>query len=192
MPNWCFTQYAITGERREVRSLYNKMKRLQQRKTPLLPNGFGVTWLGCLVKSLGSAPEAVYCRGHWFNLSLDEDGTLRFDTEHAWSRPSEVEDLIFEVFPSVSIYYIEEELGMEVFQTNDVSGQYFPETVILDDEQDGMEYFTEEDALKRISELKGSPVTDWGEAESFLDEYNLAQDAAGTERHIWPHRADIC
>lgn len=192
MPNWCFTQYAITGERREVRSLYNKMNRLQQRKTPLLPNGFGVTWLGCLVKSLGSDPEAVYCRGHWFNLSLDEDGTLRFDTEHAWSRPSEVEDLIFEVFPSVSIYYIEEELGMEVFQTNDASGQYFPETVILDDEQDGMEYFTEEDALKRISELKGSPVTDWEEAESFLDEYNLAQDAAGTERHIWPHRADIC
>ena len=192
MPNLCFTQYAITGERREVRSLYNKMKRLQQRKTPLLPNGFGVTWLGCLVKSLGSAPEAVYCRGHWFNLSLDEDGTLRFDTEHAWSRPSEVEDLIFEVFPSVSIYYIEEELGMEVFQTNDVSGQYFPETVILDDEQDGMEYFTEEDALKRISELKGCPVTDWEEAESFLDEYNQAQDAAGTERHIWPHRADIC
>ena len=192
MPNWCFTQYAITGERREVRSLYNKMKRLQQRKTPLLPNGFGVTWLGCLVKSLGSDPEAVYCRGHWFNLSLDEDGTLRFDTEHAWSRPSEVEDLIFKVFPSVSIYYIEEELGMEVFQTNDVCGQYFPETVILDDEQDGMEYFTEEDALKRISELKGSPVTDWEEAESFLDEYNLAQDAAGTERHIWPHRADIC
>ena len=76
MPNWCFTQYAITGERREVRSLYNKMKRLQQRKTPLLPNSFGTAWLGCLVKSLGSDPEAVYCRGHWFNLSLDEDGTL--------------------------------------------------------------------------------------------------------------------
>ena len=191
MPNWCFTQYAITGERREVRSLYNKMKRLQQRKTPLLPNGFGVTWLGCLVKSLGSDPEAVYCRGHWFNLSLDEDGTLRFDTEHAWSRPSEVEDLIFEVFPSVSIYYIEEELGMDIFQTNDASGQYFPETVILDDEQDGMEYLTEEDALKSISELKGTPVADWEEAERFLERYNAAQEAAETGKCVWLHRASV-
>lgn len=191
MPNWCFTQYAITGERREVRSLYNKMKRLQQRKTPLLPNGFGAAWLGCLVKSLGSDPEAVYCRGHWFNLSLDEDGTLRFDTEHAWSRPSEVEDLIFEVFPSVSIYYIEEELGMDIFQTNDASGQYFPETVILDDEQDGMEYLTEEDALKRISELKGTPVADWEEAEGFLDRYNAAQEAAETGKCVWLHRASV-
>ena len=192
MPNWCFTQYAITGERREVRSLYNKMKRLQQRKTPLLPNGFGVTWLGCLVKSLGSAPEAVYCRGHWFNLSLDEDGTPRFDTEHAWSRPSEVEELTRSRYPSLSIYFLEEELGMEIFQTNDKDGTFFQETVILDDESDGMEYFTMADALKRISELKGTPVNDWEEAEEFLNKYNLAQDEAGTERHIWPHRADIC
>ena len=192
MPNWCFTQYAITGERREVRSLYNKMKRLQQRKTPLLPNGFGAAWLGCLVKSLGSDLDAVYCRGHWYNLSLGKDGTLRFDTEHAWSRPSEVEDLIFKAFPSVSIYFIEEELGMEIFQTNDVSGQFFPETVILDDEENGMEYYTEEGALARISELKGEPVNDWVEAEDFLERYNAAQEAAGTERRIWMHKASIC
>ena len=192
MPNWCFTQYAITGERKEVRSLYNKMKILQERKTPLVPNGFGTTWLGCLVKSPGKDPTGVYCRGQWSNLKLSDGDVLTFDTEHAWSRPCEVEDLIRSRYPSLDIYFLEEELGMEIFQTNDEGGTFFPETVILDDESDGMEYFTVAEALKRISELKGAPVTDWEEAEEFLYKYNLAQDAAGTERHIWPHRADIC
>ena len=186
------TSYALTGERKEVRSLYNKMKRLQERKTPLVPNGFGTTWLGCLVKSLGKNPENVYCRGQWSNLQLSEEGVLTFDTEHAWSRPSEVEELIRSRYPSLSIYFLEEELGMEIFQTNDEDGKFFQETVILDDESDGMEYFTLVDALKRISELKGTPVNDWEEAEEFLDMYNLAQDEAGPERHIWPHRADLC
>ena len=186
------TSYALTGERKEVRGLYNRMKRLQERKAPLVPNGFGTTWLGCLVKSLGGDPQNVYCRGRWCNLKLSGESVLTFDTEHAWSRPSEVEELIRSRYPSLSIYFLEEELGMEIFQTNDEDGTFFQETVILDDESDGMEYFTLVDALKRISELKGTPVNDWEEAEEFLDKYNLAQDEAGTERHIWPHRADIC
>ena len=112
MPNWCTTSYALIGERKEVRSLYNKMKRLQERKTPIIPNGFGVAWLGCLVKSLGKDPKGVYCRGRWYNLKLSDEGVLTFDTEHAWSRPVEVEMLIESAFPSVKIYFLEEELGM--------------------------------------------------------------------------------
>lgn len=192
MPNWCFTQYAVTGGRKELRSLFNKMKRLQERKTPLVPNGFGRTWLGCLVKALGEDPGEVYCRGQWSNLVLSEEGVLSFDTEHAWSRPQEVEDLIREAYPSLSVYFLEEELGMDIFQTNDACQEYFKETVILDDESDGMEYFTEDKALEKISDLKGTPVSGWEEAEEFLDRYNLAQDAAGTERHVWLHRAEIC
>ena len=167
MPNWCFTQYAICGERKEVRSLYAVMNRLQNREAPLLPNGFGKNWLGCPVKRT-------------------------FSTEHAWSRPNEVEDVIQEKYPSLSIYFLEEELGMDIFQTNDEYGQFFKETVILDDETDGMEYFTEEKAFERLSLLKGAPITDWEGAKDFLDKYNAAQDAAGTERHLWLHKADIC
>lgn len=192
MPNWCFTQYAICGERKEVRSLYAVMNRLQNREAPLLPNGFGKTWLGCLVKRLGKNPQSVYCRGEWRDLNLASDGTLTFSTEHAWSRPNEVEDLILEKYPSLSIYFLEEELGMDIFQTNDEYGQFFKETVILDDETDGMEYFTEEKAFERLSLLKGTPITDWEGARDFLDKYNAAQDAAGTERHLWLHKADIC
>ena len=192
MPNWSYTNYAVTGDRKEVESLYGKMKRLEERSEPLLPNGFGKTWLGCLVKRLGKNPQQVYCRGMWQNASLSDDGTLTFDVEHAWSRPDEVEDLIRERYPSLSIFFLEEELGMGIFQTNDAYKEHFAETVILDDEQEGMEYCTESEALERISELKGVPVTDWEEAEDFINRLNLAQDAAGTDGHVWLHRAEIC
>lgn len=43
MPNWCFTKYAIKGDKKEVTYLYKKMRNLQNRKESLLPNGFGNT-----------------------------------------------------------------------------------------------------------------------------------------------------
>ena len=189
MPNWCTTSYALTGGRKEVRSLYRKMKRLQERKTPLVPNGYGTRWLGCLVKSLGADPEKVYCRGEWSNLAL-KDGLLRFDTVHAWSRPAEVEMLIEKAYPSLKIYFIEEELGMDIFQTNDATGEYFKEQIIIDEEPDGMEYYTEEAALRRLSELAGSPVSDWEEAEAFVNAINDSQDESGSDGHIWIHKAE--
>ena len=192
MPNWCFTQYAIKGPRKDVQSLYRKMNNLEKRDSPLLPNGFGKTWLGCLVKRLGRNPQSVYCRGDWKDLEIGKDGVLRFNTEHAWSRPSEVEDLIQEKYPDLSIFFLEEELGMDIFQTNDMYGEFFKEKIILDDETDGMEYFTEDAFLEKISEIKGEPVADMEAAEGFLSLYNAAQDAAGTERHLWLHVADIC
>ena len=185
------TSYALIGDKREVRSLYNKMKHLQERKTPLAPNGFGSAWLGCLVKRLGKDPQSVYCRGSWSNLTLSEEGVLRFDTEHAWSRPDEVEELIREVYPSISIYFLEEELGMDIFQTNDESGEYFKQQIIIDEESEGMEYYTEEEAFKRISELTGKTVTTWEEADFHLSTLNEAQDDAGGEGHVWIHKADI-
>ena len=190
MPNWCTTSYALIGEKKEILALYRRMKHLQERKEPLLPNGFGKNWLGCLVKRLGSDPQSVYCRGEWSGLELSGE-ILRFDTMHAWSRPAEVEMLIEKAYPSVKIFFLEEELGMEIFQTNDEAGEYFKEQVIIDEESDGMEYYSEESALKHLTELAGRPITSWEEAEAFAKAINEAQDAAGGDGHIWLHKADI-
>ena len=40
MSNPAFTDIVIKGKRSEQRSLYDKMKRLQERKKPLVENGF--------------------------------------------------------------------------------------------------------------------------------------------------------
>ena len=46
MPNWCSTAYVIEGNAKEVKSLYELMKGLQERKEPSVENGFGTSWLG--------------------------------------------------------------------------------------------------------------------------------------------------
>ena len=53
MPNWCSTAYAIEGNAKELKKLYDLMNGLQERKEPSVPNGFGTAWLGCLVDALG-------------------------------------------------------------------------------------------------------------------------------------------
>ena len=193
MPNWCCTNYAVRGSKEQIDALFNTMTELQEMKEPLVKNGFGPAWLGCLVKKLGGDPEKVYCRGSWSSLRRKEgdDTVIFFNTEHAWSRPQEVEDLIMEVYPELVTFYLEEELGMDIFQTNDVYGEFFQETIIIDEESDGMEYYTMEDALKRLSELKGEPVKNWEEAEAFCKAINDAQDENSGDGHIWLHKADI-
>ena len=80
MPNWCSASYAIEGDAEEVKSLYKLMKRLQEQKEPSVPNGFGKTWLGCLVNALGGDYNKIHCRGDWSNLEM-EGNILKF-TRH--------------------------------------------------------------------------------------------------------------
>lgn len=192
MPNWCTTSYVAVGDRKQVKRLYKMMDTLQKMEEPLVENGFGSSWLGCLVKKLGKDPKKVYCRGDWSNLKWRDETSFSFDTEHAWSRPQEVEELILSKFPDISLYFLEEELGMGIFQTNDSVGEYFKETVIIDSEDEGMEYFTEEEALKEVSELTGAPISDWEQAYDALEKYNSESDEETDDSHgqVWIHRVD--
>ena len=54
MPNWCESRYVLySPDNQDLVDLYDRMKRLQEMKEPLKPNGFGTTWLGNLVEDLG-------------------------------------------------------------------------------------------------------------------------------------------
>ena len=67
---------------------------------------------------------------------------------------------------------MEEEPGCEIFDTNDISGSYFPERFVLYS-YNGREYFeTIEDAAKYVSEIVGRRVkTDVGAIHRALDAY---------------------
>ena len=114
MPNWCSTAYVIDGDAKEVKQLYELMKGLEERKTPSVENGFGTTWLGCLVDALGKDWNDVRCRGSWNGLEMDGD-VLKFSTETAWAPCSETFDLVREAFPNLRYYFQAEEPGMEVY-----------------------------------------------------------------------------
>ncbi len=57
MPNWVFVDYQIVGDEGELDSLYRVLKDIEEGKGAFVENGFGKTWLGNLVASLGGEPE---------------------------------------------------------------------------------------------------------------------------------------
>ena len=128
MANICITNYVIEGEKKELDTLYQKMKELQGQN------------LGQLVESLGNPPDEVMCRGEWADLEREDD-TLRVTFETAWTPCYEVTDLLKATYPSLRIFYKAEEPGNGVYLKNDAEGKYFPET-----ESDGhaFELMTEE------------------------------------------------
>ncbi len=190
MANYSTSSYMCVGDQCQVDALYKIMSDLESRDSSLIENGYGKTWLGNLVKMLGGDPYKVYCRGSWSGLKRTIEGVY-FDCEHAWSRPDEVEELIREKFEEVEIYFICEELGTGIFETNDHDGTYFENTVIIDTESGGMEYYTDEEALKALSEMLGREISDWAQAEDEVEEYNdsVVEGKSDTGR-IWLHRVD--
>ena len=183
MPNWCSTRYACTGDQNELQSLYERMNRLAQMKEPLKPNGFGTTWLGNLVEDLGVDFNKVQCRGSWDGLELD-GGVLRFWTETAWYRCTEVEDLIKEKYPSIEIFFLCEEPGMAIYEKN--NNVFFPEDYIVDIEDDDTYYLMESEALQTLSDFFGIDFKDMDEAMILVRENNDNDDG-----RVWVNRYEF-
>lgn len=162
------------GDRRELKSLYGKMKRLQERKEPLVSNGFynPQRWLGNLVTKLGANCHDIYCRGEWDDLKLT-DGYLYFFTETAWKPPFALLKLIQKVYPSLSFYFSAEGDDWDVYLTNDSEGKHFSSRYIVDCEPD-MEYFESiEKACKYLAAYIGKPVAaNWEALNQATEEWN--------------------
>lgn len=141
MSNLAFMSVCFEGKRRELRSLYGKMKRLQERKHPLVDNDFycPTRWLGNLVVSLGADYQEVYCCGTWDGLNLNGN-ILSFNTETASKPPFRLLKLISDVYPSLKFYFEAEGDDWDCFLTNDAEGKYYPNRYLVDSDL-GYEYF---------------------------------------------------
>ena len=161
MSNWCSTDYYVVGSKKEVLDLNKKMERLENRKKSLVKNGFGNTWLGNLVKSLGGDWEKVYCRGGWMCREYNkEKNTLTFTTETAWREMVEWRKFIESCYKTIKILYVTEEPGMEIYKTNDKDAIFFKSKYVLDYTED-VEYFeTIDQAVEFIEELIGIKIED--------------------------------
>lgn len=176
MPNWCSTALVFEGKKEEVTALYGLMKELEERKEPAVPNGFGTTWLGCLVYALGGDWKKIHCRGEWANVEL-QGNTLRMETVTAWSPCLETCDFICEKFPSLTYYFRSEEPGMGDYLTNDIDGIYFPERYLVElctpQEEYDTEYFqTLEEAFEWLEEFCEHPIRSEQDVSTLDDEWD--------------------
>ena len=167
MSNPAFTSVYLEGERRELRSLYEKMKRLQDRKKPLVENGFYYPqrWLGNLVTRLRGDYHDVYCRGTWSDLKLSKD-YLYFFTETVSQPPFRLLKLIENVYPSLSFYFEAEGDDWDCLLTNDAEGKYYPYRYLVDSDM-GYEYFVE---LEEVCQFLSPRITIVGQSEDQLYE----------------------
>ena len=157
MPNWCDTSYKCIGDPKEVRSLYKVIRANDKRKTPRVKNGFGRLWLGCIINALGDDWEKLRCRGDIYYYELDGN-VLTICQNTAWCEQEGFRECIEKKFPSIKVYYREEEPGGDVFYTNDSNGTYFPDRYLLDNYEEPLYFETIEEAAECVSSIVGHKV----------------------------------
>lgn len=159
MPNWSYSSYVIEGEPKVLETLKSKLDELKDMPEPLVENGFGNLWLGCIVTLLGGDWNTVYCRGQICDYNL-ENGTLNLSVESAWDEMHETRELFQQKHPELTVWYYTEESGMCIYRTNDREGKYFTDRYIVDTENDGPEYFEDiNEVATYVQELTGQKVT---------------------------------
>ena len=171
MANCCDTTYKCVGDPKEVRSLHKIIKANEKRKTSRIKNGFGTLWLGNIVDALGEDWEKLRCRGEITSYQLDGN-VLTIYQSTAWCEQEGFREVIERKFPSIKVYYREEEPGCDVFYTNDADRIYFPERYFLDNYDEPLYYETIEEAAESVSEIVGHDVAPTVEAiEEALNDY---------------------
>lgn len=166
MANICTTCYAAIGDKDAIARLKTDLLATTDPENPENRQ----PWLGHYIKSIGLDPDKDLDRCGWLNLwtmqqkvDVSPDGTrLDFIIESKWGRCECLESILPSRY-GVELYYMEEELGCDVFNTNDATHTVFPEYVIVDSDAYGMEYYTEDQARSAIKALLkelGDPVAD--------------------------------
>lgn len=123
-------------------------------------------WLGHFVGRPGGDKVRIPCRGSWNDLEHWDDDSLCFTITHAWRHPEYLEDLIRSKFDKLNIYYQEQELDGGIFTSNDLQGEHYPETVLLD-AGGNIDYFVGEVVFAVFSKISGQTILQWGQ-EGFL------------------------
>lgn len=177
MPNWCFTSYIFEGKKEEIADLHKKLQSLGELPTPLVENGFGKLWLGCVVMLLGGDWNGVNCRGEICNLEEPEETTLSLSTSTAWDDMSEVWDFVLKQYPSIKYYFCAEESGNCYYVTNDKEGKFFSDRFIVEQNDTETGYHSNESELfADIASRTGVPITSGEEMENAIEQYNKTHE----------------
>lgn len=181
MANTCTTDYIFEGEGTQIQALHKELDALQKAEPEKKEEGSYVAssnWLGNIVKKmLGEDPARTSCRGEFYlqeidNCPYDDDKlTLSLSTSTAWSPCNELFEKLAEKY-DCNLYWIAEELGCGLFQSNDSCEKYFHDTIIVDTPEHGSQYFpNQEEALKAIQEEVGNDKLTWEQSEDLDDFY---------------------
>lgn len=168
MPNWCATNYYITGEKKDLEGLCSLLNSLKNHREPTA-NAFGPLWLGNLADTMGENWNQEGLRGTvdpdgytepcWggpdsnLEMEFETDGkTLRLSTVTAWSRSRKFETMLRERFPSLEFVWQTTDDCGNFFTTNDAVGVEGFERYHISN-GDHYEFFKKDKFLEKFREL---------------------------------------
>lgn len=159
MANMCSTSYAVYCENTALmQKICNAINECASMTEPLIP-GSDSNWVGNVFKKLGL--NKCNERTFWSDAKI-EDGVLKFYESSAWSRGRAI-ILLQDHFDNgedeenfISIYFVSEELGNGIYETNDEAGLYFKERYCLYGDNGDEYYDTFDDLKKDVQEMLGT------------------------------------
>ena len=152
MANWASTSYRIEGSKSDLERVFGVIDDFIKGRVASTREDATADWEGNIVKALGAMDEEIdnnYLRGFIQDYELDGD-TIRIETEEAWGA-TDFRHVLGKLMPNLTIYYIVEEAGYDVFATNDTDGKYYPERYLVDayvKDVDYYEYFETDKQMK--------------------------------------------
>ena len=185
MANWASTSYCIEGSKKDLKRLYKLIDGFMTGKEKPFWEDSAENWLGNVIKALGATEEQMknnYLRGFIETYELDGD-VLRIAAEEAWGT-TDFRHILKKLMPELTIYYIVEEPGFEVYATNDADGKYFTERFNVDACVDGhgyWEYFQEE---KETMDYVASLLKKDNITEADITQWNMEHEEEGDFIHV--------
>ena len=171
MANQSDVVYKCIGDPKEVRSLYKIINANDKRKTSRVKNGFGTLWIGNIIDALGEDWEKLRCRGEIIGYHIEKN-LLTIYQSTAWCEQEGFRECIEKKFPSIKVYYREEEPGCDVYYTNDADRNYFPERYLLNNNDEPLYFNTIEEAAEYVSGIVNQKVeANMTAIKKALDEY---------------------
>ena len=152
MANWASTSYRIEGSKSDLERVFGVIDDFIKGRVASTREDATADWEGNIVKALGAMDEEIdnnYLRGFIQDYELDGD-TIRIEAEEAWGA-TDFRHVLGKLMPDLTIYYIVEEAGCDVFATNDTDGKYYPERYLVDayvKDVDYYEYFETDKQMK--------------------------------------------
>lgn len=184
------TSYVIVGNKKDIEKINAAVK-----NHPVEENS-SEDWQGNILNALGVSYDSlkgrsmrgfIYEYNDPYELS-DGLAQIRMYCNEAWSR-TEFAEVLQELFPDIDVWWMAEEPGFQIYETNDAEGNIFPNRFYVDTCIGGKyqsEYFaTEEEAYEWISMISECKTPE------DVDAFNENRQKADTDEFIYVHEYKI-
>ena len=170
MANNVTTFYALSGDKKAVKSLYKILKKEARGDNEPV-------FVSDLMNALGADTEKLFSEGCISGVTKKK-GCVRFLADTPWERNEDLEKVIKDKYPGLDVHFLVEDIGNESIETNDAEEKFFPERVAIINKRDEVfnqiHYYTREEARRVICDILGTDPdkTSWEEVKSFAAKRN--------------------